>query len=292
MSLHLLIQGGLGNQVSQYLVARYVARKLKLKVMLDTCLLNSRSRQIRGITLRKLSPLFSHVELYANCITPKSCRTRLQSRLQSIFGVSNVITDSVLQGILDPDQLVDIYKCKTSISIKAHGYSRVIFNKDFADDWSAVNRLLCVQTPSLKRALKACIHVRAGDYLHHPYFMTMGSDYYRSAIQRSISEAGVYCYEVFTDNLKHAQAILPELKGVKYNFNVDLSELNSFSLIARHHVVITANSTFSCVAAYLSQQFYGQQNTLILAPRYWVKDSCAGSKHSKAHFSPDSFQMV
>lgn len=103
------------------------------------------------------------------------------------------------------------------------------------------------------------VHVRRGDYLHrqdvHPV-LTM--DYYREAMLFFSGER----FNVFSDDIEWCVKNFPH-KNVYFNapnkFDVeDLKEMSS------HKALITANSSFSWWAAYLSD------SSSIVAPKLWV----------------------
>ena len=53
-----ILQGGLGNQLTQYVYALYLSKLLSLPLCISDCLYSSRKRRLGSVTTRSLCPIF------------------------------------------------------------------------------------------------------------------------------------------------------------------------------------------------------------------------------------------
>lgn len=102
-----------------------------------------------------------------------------------------------------------------------------------------------------------CLHVRRGDY-DNAYHPIQGPDYYREALKHVKGEI-----LLFSDDLNQATELMAEL-GVTYT-PVDKNGIDSFKIMKRCKHFICANSSYSMMAAVLSDQ----PGKIITAPRNW-----------------------
>ena len=117
------------------------------------------------------------------------------------------------------------------------------------------------------------LHVRRGDYVHHPEFSKtfgfIGLDYYERAIQRASKTLTNPRFFVFSDDTLWAQTHLPLPDNTVFvqntGPNADVADLVLMSH-CRHHII--ANSSFSWWGAWLNPN----RNKLVITPKNWYKD--------------------
>lgn len=110
------------------------------------------------------------------------------------------------------------------------------------------------------------VHYRAGDYGEggsalHP---RCSKEYYRAAIEKFPGRD----FLVFSDDLNAARDIFDDI-GPKMRYAERSGYIDEFKLMKRCHSFITANSTFSLMAAILA----GQPGKQIVCPRRWFAAS-------------------
>ena len=111
---------------------------------------------------------------------------------------------------------------------------------------------------------EVAVHVRRGDY-DNVYHTHIGADYYAQAIARFPDNTR---FLVFSDDIEAAMGIFRSFGKVpspEFNFVVNQSYLDDFRMMKRCSHFITANSSFSLMAAILSDA-PGKQ---IICPRNW-----------------------
>lgn len=117
------------------------------------------------------------------------------------------------------------------------------------------------------------VHVRRGDYVHHPEFSQtfgfIGLAYYERAMQILESRIPACTFFIFTDDKPWVLENFPE--GRNYVFvdvdgsNADLDDLHLMKL-CRHHII--ANSSYSWWGAWLNE---GPEK-VVVAPEKWFRN--------------------
>lgn len=106
------------------------------------------------------------------------------------------------------------------------------------------------------------IHYRAGDYIDDPnaYHPRCTIDYYKQAIELFPNER----FLVFSDDLNRAK----EMFGDKVTYSVSTNYLTDFALMKKCKSFITANSSYSLMAAILGEH----SEKKIVCPKKWFGD--------------------
>lgn len=286
-----LVQGGLGNQLSQYLIVSYLSKKLGRQLFLNDSLLTSYSRQLRGITSRSLSSLVLSQNINQfHCGLIDRIKIRFFIRFNQYLKSSNILSDDLLLNLDRISQITDtITPTSPSFICKFHGYTSLLFDQLLENEWSSLNHLIDQQAYPVPSNSSACIHIRAGDYLNHPYFISLNAAYYSRAICH-LNKLGISKFTVFTDSREHASSILNNINFQHLLFDDYSSSESTFCQISRYKYIITANSSFSSIAAYLAQIYFGFNDSVIIAPRYWT-NSTSLNQH-KSHQSSPSFIQI
>lgn len=108
------------------------------------------------------------------------------------------------------------------------------------------------------------IHYRAGDYIDDPnaYHPRQSSEYYRKAMDAF--PAGTH-FMVFSDSPHEAYDRIPMRTDCVYLFSQSSHYIEDFKEMKRCHSFITANSSFSLMAAILGEH----PDKKIVCPRRW-----------------------
>ncbi len=101
------------------------------------------------------------------------------------------------------------------------------------------------------------IHFRGGDYYEHKLkHPPITAEYLRQAINAMISKTGCQWYFVYTDDIPHCTEVMAEVvksfPGIRFVLNLSGTEEDDFSNLMSHANAITANSSFSVLAAILN----------------------------------------
>ncbi len=120
--------------------------------------------------------------------------------------------------------------------------------------------------PAIRKAFKleaatipytCSIHFRGGDYYQyvdkHP---PITASYLTKAVERMIGLTGCQWYFVYTDDIPHCTEVMAEVvksfPGIRFVLNLSGTEEDDFSNLMSHANAITANSSFSVLAAILN----------------------------------------
>lgn len=106
------------------------------------------------------------------------------------------------------------------------------------------------------------IHVRTGDYYHHPHFNILNKQYYENCLNR----LDLKNYDVFliSDYPEEAKKYIPSISYKIFH----KSELADLFLISQSDACIISNSTFAWWGSFL-----GKDKENIFAPAIWCKDN-------------------
>lgn len=271
--LLLLLQGGLGNQLFQVVLASTLAAQHGRELVVDPVLLQSRLRRLRGVTPRRLSPLLAgRLPLVA---TPWHHRAavRLAARWRRT-AAAWVLTDAALEraaaaGAL-PQGLGAIRLLHT------HATHPALYGPSFQPAWedlaAALEPLRSGPPPAL------ALHVRRGDYLKpRSGFFPLEPGYYRRALElikaspalaarAGLGGASRPMLHLFTDDPAWCRT---HLGDAGWDLRVEAgSPEQDLARLASARVLITSNSSFSAVAAHLIR--LKDPASLVLCPDRWL----------------------
>jgi hypothetical protein len=262
----ILLTGGLGNQIFQYAFGLYLESEYQLKVKYSFHNTTSKKADKRSYALNHLYDV-------------DECSSELLDRINNIkifrflifkftwfakwFGV---ITEPNFKELSHDREVLNNYKYfigywQDSLylnnnleKLKTFKKSNLIFNK-IKDEVFA------------SKMEYVAIHLRRGDYLKlSGLYNIIGNDYYMKALTEIYSYTNNPKLLLFTEDVKEARQFAKELpfklEIVKYN---DLSDIDEFRLMTECDHYITANSTFSFLAAKLSKK----ENAIKITPMKW-----------------------
>ena len=169
--LQLLIQGGLGNQLLQWVLAKTLAAHQQRALRIDSTLMRSWSRSRRGLSQRQISPLVAP----ADKVWHHWLLARAHRRLRPLN--RSTLTDAQLLALSSSEELLAL----TPNRLITHGTTPLLFEAPFEEAWQEVHRRL----PKVQARPGLGLHLRRGDYLNPSSgFMALPLGYYRRGIQR------------------------------------------------------------------------------------------------------------
>jgi hypothetical protein len=259
--LLILLQGGLGNQLMQWVLGQTLATVQGLDLQLSPLLFTSRMRAWRGVTPRSLSSLLPTDGGPAPMVWDRHLPIRCAAR--SPWHPSELLTD---QDLL-PDKVGDpgMFWFRRRRWLLTHATSPLLWHEKCATAWQQI---------SLKLKLKAppalCVHVRRSDYLNPGSgFFPLPATYYRLAIEEALRSHPWLCQNIWicSDDLAWCTSNLNDPRW-RLHFTNAAPEQDLVSM-ASAEVLITSNSSFSAVAAHLGQ--LRGATSRVIAPDRWLR---------------------
>ncbi len=247
------LKGGLGNQLFQYTFGKWLELEFNARIYYDG----------RGLSNAKSPRAFElvHFQLW------KDQAERFLLENKSHYGLR------VLAGLYKRtgrDFFEQSPKLQNQFYVSCGNYF------GFWQDASMVQKILSTQRDSfnfnpyllkeeynfLEHENSVAIHIRGGDYLHHPTLINLSATYYEKAIETIISRLINPQFYIFTDDINHAKKILA---GVQFQYIETGNNLLDFATLSRCKNQIIANSTFSWWAAMLNRN----PEKIVIAPKKW-----------------------
>lgn len=263
--LLLLLQGGLGNQLMQLVLAESLARALNLNLIGCYVLLESRSRKLRGLTKRSMSSIVENRLFVKPIPWHRHLAPRIAAHLGDLSGGS-VLTDDILAKAAGRDLQLELLS-KIRI-IHSHATHPVLFGSEFAASWQVM--LESLRTYWTGNSVKIAMHVRRKDYINSSSgFVLLGEAYYKAALNIVLevlsTKSTPIVVHIFSDDpswcLNHLQDPRWQLVISQGTPEQDLASM------IHSEVVITGNSSFSAIAGHLAQLV--NPSTLVLTPKHW-----------------------
>ncbi len=267
--IRVVIKGGLGNQMFQYVYGKVLARKYSHPLQLDISFYDKESAY-RHYTLNKLG-------IEENLISekPKKIKISLWKRLLPLnlfllrLGLKP-LTTVYLDGYWQSENYFD----------RQDSFVRSLFK--FPDPPASLKEQV-LGTDSV------AVHVRRGDYVNIPRRHICHLDYFlrgMKKIQRAVPAAKFF---IFSDDIAWCQDTIltefPDAVLVK-GCNSDFEELHLMSLCK--HIVIS-NSSFSWWGAWL-QEKPGKQ---VISPDRWVDEEKLNYEFMvKDKIIPERWQLI
>jgi len=261
-ALTLLLQGGLGNQLLQLALARTLAAHHQCRLRVDATLLNSLSRQKRGLTKRSLEPWLAAQIV----IRPTEWHHWLMARLRRRLNPLNrqILTD---QQLFQANSAKELLQAPCPKMVISHGTSPLLFSKPFEATWAEIYE----QLPDTQPMAAVGIHLRRGDYLNPASgFIPLSPKYYKQALKLLFRrqprlERRV---QLFSDEpawgIRHLSSPDWQLELQEGSPEHDLAAMS------RMRALIISNSSLSAIAAHLGESFGILQ--LVICPDQWLLD--------------------
>lgn len=276
--LRIQIVGGLGNQIHGLFAAYVLNSELNRDIILDGRWLSwtgsngNRKFNLEGITLsdnftpeiRKSVPAIKRGPLRRKISTFISAREK-DSYLNSVSSDAFQSAESLLFFLMSNPEINSI----TGHFATWDWAEMAISKPDFR--WKVVpnhSRYLIELIDQTQKVIG--VHVRLGDYLHHPDIYPLPPEkYFLDAIEM-FRDAKYTEYWIHTDDVPNLHKMYPNLvANAKEIIGPNqFTELQSLELLSGHDRLVIANSTFSSWAAFVSSL---HQGTKVICPeRYLV----------------------
>lgn len=185
------------------------------------------------------------------------------------------------------EEISTLEKCDSLVLIgyfQSHKYhkSQVQLKKSLELEYRnpITSRYFSKELTSISKPL--IVHVRRGDYLHDPQLGVLSTDYYLKNIPEVFELSGADSIWLFTNDIEYAPTCIPkQFKAITQLMEIaDLTDLDTLELMKLGHAYLTANSTFSWWAAYLSNAeprniyipnpwYLKRPNPTELSPKEW-----------------------
>lgn len=285
------IFGGIGNQMFQYAMAKALATRHNLELLLDTSLaVQAKTRPYRldafSVSSPKLPTRIAQNMIRVAC----SRRTAIKPVSRLLCASAGFeLAEETRQHAFDPSLDARARSLPDGHTLCLHGYWQC--PEYFTADADIIRREFQVKLPpspanqALLRLIQASnsvsLHVRRGDYLtlKPPPVLTLA--YYIAAVQIVAARLANPHFFVFSDDMAWARQNLRLSHRTTFvDVNSESSAQEDLRLMSacRHHVI--ANSTFSWWGAWLNPH----PDKLVVAPKFW---SCTLDSYFPEMMPPD-----
>ena len=268
-SIVIKMEGGLGNQLLQYLFGLSLASLHKNPVYFDITEYVS-NRGIRKFALFELNLPGSFI----SCIKEfNTHRENVHLKKITFYQCNDeypIVTSLKLEVINEKNIEFSPNNLKVDSGYFAGYWQSYKYWDNVTERLTWLNNIL--DDVAIKRNLKiealdrSAIHVRRGDYLHTDNINWLGvceEDFYREAIRILDSNTNVF----FTDDSIYVDNRYSDFLGFK-NISRELNnEIDEFLTIRTYQKIVISNSSYSYMAAMLASS--RQQNCLVIAPYPW-----------------------
>ncbi len=269
------VTGGLGNQMFQYAFARAIKNKIKTKVFLDSSRVNYYNKDSDYEIAQKYNALrefgLGYYKITLEEASDKIVRKIYNvpsselSRYFRIFGFSHMV-------YMEESDIGEKW-CKYSgfhdYFIKGYYFDlkyyseirtdlqRELLPKEESDYYKSLN-------PIFSERETVSVHIRRGDFLEIGRDIS-SSDYYYKAIEYIRNNVNNPYFLVFSDDINWVKENFKIDEEHLYVSELDLQDVEEWSIMrrCRHH--INANSTFSYWAAWLGSD----DTSVVISPKGW-----------------------
>lgn len=279
------LEGGIGNQMFQYALARHLALNNQTEFKLDLSALLDRTPR-PNFTFRDYDlNVFNIQEKFA---TPEEVRAiigdnrksfgrKVGNKLKHLLGLKIMRAPWATERIHNFDP--EVFRLKGDLYLQGYWQSE----KYFHDIAAVIRQDFSFKSPlsergqklaeEIKRTESVFLNVRHGDYVTNPvatkYHGVLSVEYYRQAIDYMIEKLVNPKFFVFSDDIDWCRqnlAIKNDHVFVEHEYDgLKFSEYLQLMSLCRHSII--ANSSFAWWGAWL-KDYPGK---IVIAPRDWIK---------------------
>ena len=294
MAIYSHLQGGLGNQLFQYAIARALSERYQVDFALDRSWF---AIPQEGATPRQFQLELLNIPNVSYSTSPFPNKpSRIQRFLQNTISSGPII--HYQKNAFDFDPVLFNLKNIKNRDLYLSGYwqgfpyieaIRPILQKDFELRASTSAHY----QPYLQQIINsesAMLHIRRGDYVDSPsaaqFHGVLPLDYYLEAINNLQSARPNTYFYIFSDDLSWVKTALPKNLNVTFVENSHQEDAAAQELqlmrACKHHII--ANSSLSWWGAWLKNNGDG----LVFAPNRWIRDD----KQNLANLLPPTWQQL
>ena len=277
-------QGGLGNQLFQFIIGYILAKKNKINLRINIESFNSYDRQyeldkfpeVHKLNIPKIKNnyIFFKIFFYLNSKLYKILKILEIYKHINFFFFKKIEFEKspfIFNG--------DLLKKKIVKNVSVIGFFQS--EKYFINYKKIVLKLF--RFPKIKDKLvqkhlnliknknSVAIHIRRGDYLNNlkarHFHGILGENYYKKSINFIKKKLKNPIFFIFSDDIELVKKTLPFFNNKKYIFTNAKSSINDLYLMSNCKHFIIANSTFSWWGAWLSKN----KHKIVCAPKRWVR---------------------
>jgi hypothetical protein len=265
-------QGGLGNQLFQFIMGYILAKKNKINLRINIERYNSYDRKFE---------LDRFPEIYKlNIPKIKSNKFYKILKISGIYKIMNFFFFDKNEFEKSPFIFnEDLLKKKIVKNILLTGFFQ---NEKYFINYKKIvlklfkfpkikDKLVQQYLNLIKNKNSIAIHIRRGDYYNNPKVRCvhgiLGKNYYQKSISYIKKKIKNSVFFIFSDDIELVKKTLPFFNNKKYIFIDTKSTINDLYLMSNCKHFIIANSTFSWWGAWLSKN----KNKIVCAPNKWVR---------------------
>jgi len=270
------LSGGLGNQLFQYALGRYLATKVDSELVIDDSFYRTSAA---GVTSRRYE-----LDKFATQL-----RIVTQDERQYLKRYTNRWLRYLQKYISIPGQFHYVREPLDRIFLEIRDYTGDLFLDGY---WQSQQYFFGIEEQireqlipcfdfsfrddtvlsAMKLSTSVSLHVRRGDYVTHAptnaWHGLCGLEYYANAMKLVESRITNPHYFVFSDDMEWVKSHLRIGAPCTYvSHNDEATAVNDLALMSncQHHII--ANSSFSWWGAWLNPN----PNKLVIRPRVWLK---------------------
>lgn len=267
------MQGGLGNQMFQYAIAKSIAKKNKDEFKLDNSMyfnknnLTPRNYELDCFNIEQNIAVNEEIIKFAG---KENFLFRLKRKLglsakrsSSYYGEKertvfdrNVFTydkNIYLEGFWQNeayfkdirDELLKDFTLKNSVSYEAQKYLN-----------------------NMQNCTSVSLHVRRGDYLHFPEIGVLDMDYYKSAIEFITKKVSNPYFFILSDDIKWCEENFKFVTNKVFVTDTKTA-IEDLEVMKNCKHNITANSSFSWWGAWLNDN----KEKIVISPKKWMANN-------------------
>ena len=285
-NIYFRLNGGLGNQLSQYAASQKFIHEFNLSISFDKYYLSISEKEHEKI---QLSSIFSPIVIIDSKLVKIS---RILNRILFKLGFkSRSFFETVFYFERFPNR-DEIFKNK-SIIIEGFWQNNNIYTKKTIHN---INYFLEKEVNSLFKSKinnrfdfnnTCAIHIRRGDYLTNRHFFKLQQyvlpiSYYLNSLAFINKSVKLKNIVIFTDSVNDTDTSFISNYKIFYAKNYVSSDLEEFYLMSCFKFLIIANSTYSLWAGLLNDE----KEKIVCAPNIWHRNS------TNLNIIPDKYKII
>ena len=263
--VYLRLSGGLGNQLFQFSISYYLAKKYSQKLIIDVSSLSNYSSP-RELELFKYLNFPDGVEICNDRFSPYRFffnKLRLARILSFSCDFFTFLNDKTIGKIEDLDNVTSENYFIDGYFISSIGQGLFCLLNDLIIELIKSDLKMDILSSNKENMV---IHIRGGDFLNLPQYNVCTEKYYRDAIEKIEYENESVI--IVTDDKSYAESLIEKL-GFKLDYEFSSGSMyDDFVTMSSAKILIGSNSTFCFWAAAFTDDICNKKS---IFPEYWEK---------------------